>query len=138
VSDNRRKFEKIIAVAISPGAYEDEAIAALHKARALVQEDSSLAHPEPAAPPQPEQGHSYQTQISNIKAIRLPIIMAGLSIEAYGLGLKNKLELIIVQGGRHYTLDVRVDGSKVGCKTFKRYVNSIIKFHNNYHIDGEV
>ena len=36
MNENRKKLDKIIAVAVNPGAYEEEAIAALRKARALV------------------------------------------------------------------------------------------------------
>ena len=140
MNENRKKLDKIIAVAVNPGAYEEEAITALRKARALVQENPSLAHPEPVAPPpksQPAQDYSYQTQITNISALRLPVIMTGLSAEAYGLGLKSKLELEFVEGATRYILNVRVDGPKLGCETFDRYVKGLIEFHNNYHIDGE-
>ena len=34
---SRDRFEKILAVAVNPGAYEGEAIAALRKARELVE-----------------------------------------------------------------------------------------------------
>jgi hypothetical protein len=35
MANNRTRFEKIIAIAMDPGAFEDEAIAALRKAREL-------------------------------------------------------------------------------------------------------
>jgi hypothetical protein len=63
--------------------------------------------------------------------------MTGLSAEAYGLGLKSKLELEFVEGAARYILNVRVDGPKLGCETFDRYVKWLIEFHNNYHVDGE-
>jgi hypothetical protein len=70
MSEKREKFEKIIAVAINPGAYEDEAIAALRRARALAQENPSLAFPEPTPlKPSAEGDDSFQTQISNITAL---------------------------------------------------------------------
>jgi hypothetical protein len=87
MSEKRDKFAKIIAVAINPGAYEDEAIAALRRARALVQENPSLAYPEPALIKRSgREDGSYQTQISNITALVLPVLMTNLSAEAYGLG----------------------------------------------------
>jgi hypothetical protein len=61
MNENRKELDKIIAVAVNPGAYEEEAITALRKARALVQENPSLAHPEPVAQPpksQPAQDYS--------------------------------------------------------------------------------
>jgi hypothetical protein len=36
-----------------------------------------------------------------------------------------------------YILNARVDGPKLGCETFDRYVKRMIEFHNNYHVDGE-
>jgi hypothetical protein len=41
MTGNRDRFDKIIAVAINPGAYEEEAMSALRRARALVKEDPS-------------------------------------------------------------------------------------------------
>ena len=41
---DRKKIEKMLAVAISPGAYEEEAIAALRKAREIVKQNPLLAH----------------------------------------------------------------------------------------------
>jgi hypothetical protein len=40
---SRDRFDKIIAIAVNPGAYEEEAIAALLKARQLAKENPSLA-----------------------------------------------------------------------------------------------
>jgi Protein of unknown function (DUF2786) len=39
---DRKKIEKMLAVAISPGAYEEEAIAALRKAREIVKQPRRL------------------------------------------------------------------------------------------------
>ena len=40
---SRDRFDKIVAIAVNPGAYEEEAIAALLKARQLAKENPSLA-----------------------------------------------------------------------------------------------
>src|SRR5450631_3520383 len=48
--DDRGRFQKVLAIAINPGAYEAEAIAALRKARTFVKIDPSLAHPPPPPP----------------------------------------------------------------------------------------
>ena len=92
---NRDQIDKILAVAISPGAYEHEAIAALLKAREIVQKNPSLAHPSPAptstAPPVPPPDHSIQYRVDNIIPFWLSIFLSNLSEQAYGLGLRSKL-----------------------------------------------
>ena len=50
---DRKQIDKMIAVALSPGAYEEEAIVALRKAREVVKKNPALAHPEPPAAPTP-------------------------------------------------------------------------------------
>jgi len=51
MADDRRRFEKIVALAINPGAVEGEAIAAFRRARELVGQNPSLAHPLPSSVP---------------------------------------------------------------------------------------
>jgi hypothetical protein len=65
---DRKQIDKMIAVALSPGAYEKEAIAALMKARAVVQKNPSLAHPEPLpkVPSAPKPDHSIQYTVSHV------------------------------------------------------------------------
>ena len=38
------RLDKVLAVAISPGAFEQEAVAALHKARELVKREPEYIH----------------------------------------------------------------------------------------------
>jgi hypothetical protein len=47
---DRDRFNKVLAVAINPGSYEQEAIAALRKAGDFVKTDPSLAHLPPPPP----------------------------------------------------------------------------------------
>jgi hypothetical protein len=54
VQANRERLQKIVALAINPGAIEAEAIAALHSARQLVKQNPALAHPS-ASPTPPRQ-----------------------------------------------------------------------------------
>src|ERR1700694_1245198 len=64
-----KRIEKMLAVAISPGAFEEEAIAALRKAREFVKQNPSLAHPEPPSPPAitvPIPDHSIEYKVANI------------------------------------------------------------------------
>jgi hypothetical protein len=132
-SEKRERFQKIIAVAINPGAYEDEAIAALRRARALVQENFSLAFPEPTPPkPSADEDGSFQTHISNITALVLPVLMTNLSAQAYGLGLKSKIEVEFIAGRTTYALDVRCDGNASACQVFEEYVSWSIDFYNSH------
>jgi hypothetical protein len=54
MSNDRDRLEKVIAVALNPGAYEEEAFTALRKARELVRQDPQLAHAPPPPTPAPE------------------------------------------------------------------------------------
>jgi hypothetical protein len=79
---DRDRFNKVVAVAISPGAYEGEAIAALHKARELVKKDPSLAHPP--AVTAPPHDTLYEAKITDIPPSWLNVALTNLSLEAYG------------------------------------------------------
>ena len=132
---NRDRFEKIIAVAISPGAYEEEAISALRRARELVKQDPSLAHRDPGrevtAPAGDAPEASFQNQITNITALLLPILMSNLSNEAYGLGLKSKIEVEFVTGATSYKVNVRTDGSKQACAAFQTHLTWLLEHFNS-------
>jgi len=133
MSEHRRRFNKIIAVAVNPGAYEDEAITALRRARALVKEDPELAYPEVQVPhpkPPPPDDASYQARISNLSAFLLPIIMTNLSAEAYGLGLRSKIEVELKKGAALYALNVRCDGSRLACDTFRIHLQRLVEYQN--------
>ena len=66
----KERFDKVLAVAVNPGAYEGEAIGALRKARELAKRDPSLANGvapgialfESSAPPE----QSVQFRLTNI------------------------------------------------------------------------
>jgi hypothetical protein len=71
MSDDKKRYEKVLAVAINPGAYEGEAIAALLRARELVKRNPALAYPPlPPMPPRPKPAHpdeaSFQAKVTNI------------------------------------------------------------------------
>jgi hypothetical protein len=124
---DRDRFDKVVAVAISPGAYEGEAIAALHKARELVKKDPSLAHP-PAitAPPHDT---LYEAKIVDIPSSWLNIALSNLSQEAYELGLKSK----IVCDFDHTptAIDIRCDGPKQACEAFSAHVKWVLNYINS-------
>jgi hypothetical protein len=95
---DRKRIEKMLAVAISPGAYEEEAISALRKAREIVKKNPLLAYPAPPMPapvPVPAPDHSVQYRATNISPFWLNIFVGGLSEQAYGLGLEANSLLIL-------------------------------------------
>ena len=130
----RDRFNKVLAVAINPGSYEQEAIAALRKARDFVKTDPSLAHPP--SPPQtpvikrvPSDEASLQSKVTNITRFWLPIFLSNLSAQAYGLGLKSKLsyDFSVVPN----TVNIRCDDSKRGCEVFEAHLNWLIAHINS-------
>jgi hypothetical protein len=126
----RERFDKIIAIAVNPATYEEEAITALRKARELVKEDRALAHPAPAPPPPPppQQNYCFQVDITNIPPDWVTLVAHSLSKEAYGLGLKSKIEYDF--SDVPLSLNVRADGSKEACKAFEKHFSWLIDFVN--------
>lgn len=124
------RLDKVLAVAINPGAYEEEAVAALHKARELVKRDPRLAfdirsarYPLPSSDSSDEA--SFEVEISGISEFWLPILLNTLSEQAYGLGLKSK---IISDFATPTTVNVKCDGRATACEAFKRNVNSLVEY----------
>ncbi len=128
MANNRTRFEKIIAIAMDPGAFEDEAIAALRKARELIRQDPGLKEPE-IRPPKVEPAEaSFKSRITNVQNDWLTILMSNLSQEAYGLGLKSKI--VCDYSERLTTVEVRCDGSADACKKFQGHVDWLIQYIN--------
>src|SRR5215470_13582245 len=79
------RLDKVLAVAINPGAYEQEAVAALHKARELVKKEPNLAFDLPTSPlpsPDPADEASFEVEISGVSEFWLPIVVNTLSEQA--------------------------------------------------------
>jgi hypothetical protein len=128
----RDRFDKIIAIAVNPATYEEEAITALRKARELVRENRALAHPAPPPPPPPpapKQNYYFQVEITNIPPDWLTLVAHSLSKEAYGLGLKSKIEYDF--SDIPLSLKVRADGSKEACSEFEKHFTLLIDFVNS-------
>jgi hypothetical protein len=124
----RDRFDKIIAIAVNPATYEEEAITALRKARELVRENRALAHPAPAPPSPPRQDYCFQVDITNIPPDWVTLVAHSLSKEAYGLGLKSKIEYDFSDSP--LSLNVRADGSKEACRAFEKHFTRLIDFVN--------
>jgi Protein of unknown function (DUF2786) len=133
MAGGRDRLDKVLAVAINPGSYEQEAIAALRKARDLVKTDPSLAHP-PSPPPTPvikrapSEEASLQSKVTNITRFWLPIFLSNFSEQAYGLGLKSKLSCDF--SAVPTTVNIRCDVSKRGCEAFEAHLNWLIAHIN--------
>lgn len=128
---SRDRFDKVIAVAVNPGAYEAEAITALRKARELVRQDPSLAHPPPAPPPKtpPPDETCVEFRITKLAPFWLNIFINKLSEQAYGLGLKSKLVCDFKE--IPIAVEVRCDGSKQACDAFKAHVLWLVNYINS-------
>jgi len=127
----RDRFDKIIAIAVNPATYEEEAITALRKARELVKEDRALAHPVPPPPPAPEPPeplYYFQVEITNIPPDWLAVVAHSLSKEAYELGLKSKIEYDF--SDIPAALNVRADGPEEACRAFEHHFTSLMDFVN--------
>jgi hypothetical protein len=89
MAGDRARFNKVLAVAVNPGSYEQEAIAALRKARDLVKTDPTLAHPPPPALASVIKGtlsdqSSLESKVTNITRFWLPIFLSNPSEQATG------------------------------------------------------
>jgi hypothetical protein len=129
MSDDRDRFNKIIAIAINPATYEEEAIAALRKARELVKQNRVLAHPAAPSPKSPPSEYHFKVMIINIPTDWLGVVAENLFKKADGLGLNSKIEydFSTIPSG----LDVRADGIKQACNAFERHVTWLIDYMNS-------
>lgn len=130
---SRKQIDKILAVALNPGAYDEEAVAALRRAREIVKKNPRLAHPDPpppskppsTAPPKPE--HSIEYKVSKVTLFWAPIFLSNLSEKAYGLGLRSKFSCEFTEE----SVDVRCDGSKESCDLFEEHLQWLIDHINS-------
>jgi hypothetical protein len=124
------RLDKMLAVAINPGAYEQEAVAALHKARELVKRDPNLAFDLPSmscALPSldPADEVSLEVEINGVSEFWFPIVLNALSEQAYVLRLKSRF---ICDFATPTTLCVKCDGRETACKAFKEHLDSLVEY----------
>ena len=133
MSTDRDRLDKVLAVAVNPGAYENEAIAALRKARELVKQNPSLAHPPPPTAPTPKPASpdeaSFQSRITKVRPDWLLVFLNSLSQEAYGLGLKSKMVCDFSEIPT--AVDVRCDGPYAACQAFQMHLQWLIDYFNS-------
>jgi Protein of unknown function (DUF2786) len=120
------RLDKVLAVAINPGAYEQEAVAALHKARELVKSDPNLAFDLASmAGPDPSDETSFEAEISGVSEFWLPILINSLSERAYILRLKSKFTCDLATPA---TVHVKCDGRETACEAFKEHLNLLAEY----------
>jgi Protein of unknown function (DUF2786) len=130
MTGDKERFEKVLAVAIDPGAYEGEAIAALRKARELAKRNPSLANaaasPELPLTARTAPEDSVRLRLENIPFDWLKVCINSLSAEAYGLGLKSKLYCDFTEVPT--ALDVRCDGTHEACEAFRVHLDTLVNY----------
>jgi hypothetical protein len=130
---DRDRLDKVLAIAVNPGAYEPEAVAALRAARQLIKKNPALAHPppHPRVPPKTRSSRRTLTPGSHnqYRAILAVHCRQQPFQQAYGLGLKSKI--VIDFKAMPYALDVRCDGAETACDAFARYVDRLIDYINS-------
>ena len=127
---SRDRFDKIIAIAVNPGAYEEEAIAALLKARQLAKDNPALAYPPSSLPVKPSPSEaSKQFTITKIAPFWLNILADSISNMAYGLGLKSKISYDFKQ--RPVALSIRCDGTLAACNALEAHIHWLIDYVNS-------
>ena len=118
------RLDKVLAVAVNPGAYEEEAVAALHKARELVKRDPNLAFDlSPRLDPADEM--SFEVEINGVSEFWLPIVLNTLSEQAYVLRLKSRF---ICDFATPTTVRVKCDGRETACEAFKEHLDSLVEY----------
>jgi hypothetical protein len=120
------RLDKVLAVAVNPGAYEQEAVAALHKARELIKSDPNLAFDFPSMSGlDPAHEASFESEISGVSEFWLPILLNSLSDRAYTLRLKSKF---ISDFAIPTTVQVTCDGTVESCEAFEKHMNLLLEY----------
>lgn len=123
------RLDKVLAVAINPGAYEHEAVAALRKARELVKREPNLAFDLPMSCPSPcldsADEVSLEVEIKGVSEFWLPIVLNTLSEQAYVLRLKSKF---ICDFATPTTVRVKCDGRETACEAFREHLDSLMEY----------
>jgi hypothetical protein len=127
---DKGRLDKVLAVAINPGAYEQEAVAALRKARELVKREPNLAFDLPSMRrPLPwldsADEVSIEVEINGVSEFWLPIVLNTLSEQAYVLRLKSKF---ICDFATPTTVRVKCDGRETACEAFKEHLDWLVEY----------
>jgi hypothetical protein len=120
------RLDKVLAVAVNPGAYEQEAVAALHRARELIKRDPNLAFDLPSVSGlDPAREAPFESEISGVSEFWLPILLNTLSDRAYTLRLRSKF---ICDFAIPTTVHVICDGKDTACEAFEEHLNVLMEY----------
>jgi hypothetical protein len=130
VTKDRDQFNKVLTLAINPGATEGEATAALRKARELVRKDPSLAHHQsnPSPAPTPPTHTTSDIRVTNIPHLWLSVLLSGSSEQAYDLGLRIRITCDFTQ--ELTAVDIKCTGPENALALFEMYLGRLIVIIN--------
>jgi len=137
VSDVKERFTKIMTVALDPGAFEGEAMAAFAMLRKLVHGNPSLTMPRELPPPPPPPSppepaiDSYTTKVTGVGAFWFLMLLNSLSEEAFKLGLKYQITCDPLLSQTPMTLQIKHEGPTTACKAFTAHLNWWINYINS-------
>jgi hypothetical protein len=133
MSDGRGRLEKVLALAINPGAVEGEAIAALLRARELVKQNPALAHPPSPAPissSKPDHPESsFRVRITGVHPDWLLILVSLLSNTGYEVGVKYRIDFDFSE--TFVAVTTVCNGTEAQCKAYEFNVEWSVNYIND-------
>lgn len=133
MTKDRDHFNKVLTLAINPGAIEGEAIAALRRLRELVKNNPGLAHPpsmpSPQVSPTPARPAStLNVRLTSVHPDWLLIAVSLLSRSAYQLALKYQIDFDFSAIPTAVTMIC--EGTDPACSSMSGQVNWIVNYIN--------
>ena len=133
MADDREKFAKVLALAINPGAIEEEAAAALRRLRELVKRNPTLAHlPIPPAPLDPQPSPSSTTlnvRVTTVHPDWLLILVSLISQSAHFLALRYRIGFDFNEIPTALTLVC--EGTDTACTSMSNQVTWCVNYINS-------
>jgi hypothetical protein len=125
---DRDQFNKVLTLAINPGATDGEATAALRKVRELVRKDPSLAHPAIPAPATTVPTSTSNIRVTNVPLLWVSVMLSNASEQAYDLGLRIRMSCDFSQALT--AIDFKCDGPENALALFDAYLGRLIVIIN--------
>jgi hypothetical protein len=127
------QFNKVLTLAINPGAIEGEAIAALRRLRELVKNNPTLTHPpsmpSPQVSPAPSRPEStLNVRVTSVHPDWLLIAVSLLSRSAYHLALKYQIDFDFSEIPTAVTMIC--EGTDRACSSMSGQVKWIVNYIN--------
>jgi hypothetical protein len=127
MTKDRDQFNKVLTLAINPGAIEGEAVAALMRLRELVAKNPELAHPHspvPVAPAPPPATATLNVRVTGVHPDWLLIAVSLLSRTAFELALKYRIDFDFAHIPT--VLTVVCEGTDEACSAMSKDVTWVI------------